>query len=120
LWYGPGGGSLSRADARGFIEGCLRNAKMVEAHWRDKGELTAARSAFLVDQYYAGLRSLGIADDDQRDNLIGRIFALSPSFLPPRISLRVLSRVFGYRRAEMLAVRYRDLKGWIQLRSASP
>ncbi len=114
FWYRQRKGSLSRSDRRGFLEGSVRNAQLAEAYWRSQGGLTPRRSAFLTEQYFAGSRGLAEVNPQVFDDLVERIYALSPTFEPPQRSLRVLTRLVGYRGAERLAVRYRRLKGLVQ------
>lgn len=111
FWYRQRPGSLSRSDARGFREGCARNAQLAEAYWRGQGGLTPRRSAFLAEQYFSAARGLVDVNPALFGDLVERIYALCPTFEPPQRSLRVLSRLVGYYRAEQLVLCYRRLRG---------
>lgn len=105
------GASLSRRDQRAFTEGCLRNVRMVEAHWRAGGELSADRAAFLAEAYFQGARYFATVDEGIFEELVRTCEALVARFLPPGPAhLRFVSRLVGYRRAERIAIRYRRLR----------
>ncbi len=111
LYYRQHGGSLSRQNSRVFIEGCVRNAEMVETHWRAKCELSSERSCLLASIYFQGARYFAGADPQEFEALVQKIESLIPGFQPPGpVSLQRLARFLGYRRAERVAVWYRQLK----------
>ncbi len=104
-------GSLSRRSQRAFIEGCIRNAGMVEVYWRENGDLSSSRAELLAGIYLQGARYFASCDKKRFEEVVGQIEALVPRFLPsgPR-HLRYASRMLGYRRAETFALLYRRLK----------
>ena len=104
-------GSLSRRDTRAFIEGCVRNARMMERHWCGERSLTAERARLLADIYCFGARFFADADQAEFTRLADAIDNLVPNYLPlgPPL-LRGLARLIGYRRAEPLVVRLRQLR----------
>jgi glycosyltransferase involved in cell wall biosynthesis len=110
-WYRQHSASLSRSDDRGFVEGCVRNARLVECHWRDRGQLTPERTEVLAGIYFMGARFFSGRDTHLFHALVHDVYRLEPNFLPkePR-TLRILTRLFGYPRAERYAVQYRRLK----------
>jgi len=119
FWYRQRSGSLSRSDPRAFVEGCVRNAKMVEAFCDERGELTPRRAGLLAEIYCQGARYHAEHDSSVFESLVDDIERLAPDFAPSApMSLRLLSRALGYRRAERYAVRYRIMKRALQLRSA--
>jgi glycosyltransferase involved in cell wall biosynthesis len=103
--------SLSRSDDTRFVEGCVRNARLAECYWRDRGQLTAERASVLAGIYFMGARFFSGRDSHRFDALVDDVYRLEPNFLPkePR-TLRMLTRLFGYPRAERYAVQYRRLK----------
>lgn len=103
--------SLSRSDDTRFVEGCVRNARLAECYWRDRGPLTAERASTLAGIYFMGARFFSGRDSVRFDALVDDVYRLDPNFLPkgPR-TLRILTRLFGYPRAERCAVQYRRLK----------
>lgn len=103
--------SLSQSDQRAFVEGCVRNARMLEQHWRGHGELTRTRAQRLAEVYFQGARFFAATDPACFEKLVCAIEALTPGALPsgPPM-LRALSRLIGYRRAEQAATHYRRVK----------
>ncbi len=111
FWYRQRRDSLSRQDPRAFVEGCLRNARLVEAQWRAQNALTPTRAAFLSELYFDGARQLAEADPAAFERTVQWLYAVNPTFTPSEpTSLKWLTRVFGYRNAEKIAVRYRKTK----------
>lgn len=111
FFYRQRNGSLSQSNSREFLEGCLRNAKMVETCWKSRNELTPVRASVLANIYFQGARSLAGVDGPGFEAMLEKIESLTPHFLPPApLSLRWLSRLVGYRKAERLAVTYHRLK----------
>ena len=103
--------SLSQRSRRDFVDGCVRNAEMVEEVWRSRDELTVGRARQLAEVYAGGSRYFAACDIPRFNLLVQRIEGLVPGFTPakPR-RLRQLSRILGYRRAELLSVQYRRAK----------
>jgi glycosyltransferase involved in cell wall biosynthesis len=110
-WYRQHAASLSKSDDSRFVEGCLRNARLAERHWRDEGTLSADHADVLANIYFTGARFFATRDLDMFDALVGDIYRLEPDFVPkePR-GLRILTRLIGYPRAERCAIQYRRLK----------
>ena len=110
-WYRQHPASLSKSDDRRLVDGCVRNARLVERHWRAGNELTPRRAAAIAAVYFGAARFLSSRDRDGFEKLVGDIYRLDPNFVPegPR-ALRILTRLFGYPRAERCAVQYRRLK----------
>jgi hypothetical protein len=103
--------SLSQQNRRGFVEGCVRNADLVERYCREHGVLTLARRQAIISVYYQAARQFAEWDRDQFRCLTRKLEALSPGFKPsgPR-KMWLLSRLLGYPKAEMLAVAWRKAK----------
>lgn len=103
--------SLSRLDHRRFVEGCLRNIRLVDAYLLNYDLLSTERSRILANHYSQVARYFAAVDGEIFESLMRRIDALSPNFLPTHPwKLRILSRLIGYRRAEKVAVLYRSFK----------
>jgi glycosyltransferase involved in cell wall biosynthesis len=111
FWYRRRPASLSSTDERAFVGARIRNARLVEDHWRRTDRLTPGRREFLADLYASAVRRLTVDDPAGFDRMADHIETLQPAFVPsePR-RLRQLARVVGYRRAERTAGRYRRLK----------
>jgi len=106
--------SLSRGEQRTFVEGCMRNARMLEQHWRGHGELTTMRVQRLAEIYFQGARFYADTDVACFERLVCAIEALAPGALPAGPpTLRALSRLIGYRRAEQVATHYRRAKALV-------
>jgi glycosyltransferase involved in cell wall biosynthesis len=107
-----GAGSLSRRDPAEFHEGCIRNAMMVESSWRAAGQLTDFRRQALATIYHHALRFFAVNNRERFEELVEHIKTLVPGFVPAAPApLRSASRLVGFRRAELLSVLYRRMKG---------
>jgi glycosyltransferase involved in cell wall biosynthesis len=115
FWYRRHARSTSSADAHGFIEARLRNARLVEDHWREAGALTPARRQLLADVYASAVRSWTLVDPVAFERIAAHIEALVPAFVPSEPErVRQLARLVGYRRAERTAGRYRRVKALVK------
>jgi glycosyltransferase involved in cell wall biosynthesis len=105
------GGSLSQQDRRGFVEGCIRNADLVERYCRDHGALTAARAQAVASVYFQAARHYAEWDRSRFLEMVQKLEALCPGFKPGGPPwLRWLSRLVGYPKAEMVAVTSRRVR----------
>ena len=111
FWYRQRPASLSREDRGAFVAACVRNYRMVETFWRQREELSPSRRAGLAENFHTAARYYAEHDGATFADLVCHIETLVPAFVPsaPR-ALRQLSRVIGYRSAELVAVRYRAVK----------
>lgn len=112
FWYRQRSDSASRRSPHEFMRACVRNVKTVEAYWRTHDALTPDRVAALVELYFGPVRFFAEHDRGAFEDVLRTIEALAPHSLPkgPR-SLRLLSRLIGYRQAERIAVTYRQMMG---------
>jgi glycosyltransferase involved in cell wall biosynthesis len=111
FWYRQRADSVSGTEADAFIDGCVRNARLAENHWRKHETLTEPRVALLNDVYYRGARHYASRDGRQFQELVRDIYRLDPQFIPDKPgALRLLTRLIGYSAAEMCAVRYRQVR----------
>jgi glycosyltransferase involved in cell wall biosynthesis len=106
-----GGRSLSRRDPAAFMRVWAEYAFQIEAIWRREGELTSARTVALLRRLGKTTRALYELDRPAFWRVYQRMQALDPEYIPetPR-SLRLASRVFGYPRAEALALFARRIR----------
>ncbi len=119
VYYERNSRSLSQSDRRGFVEGCLRNARMVEQYWRERQELTPHRARALARVCFQSARALSEFDWQAFLEEANHIEALEPHFVPPAPShLRLASRALGYANAERLAKAYRRIKRLVIGKSA--
>lgn len=107
------GESLSQRDPRAFVEGCVRNARLAHRYWESRSEVTPERARDLAEVYFYGARFFAEADRAEFERLASALETLVPGFVPaaPR-SLRILSLLLGYRRAERVATAYRAVREW--------
>jgi glycosyltransferase involved in cell wall biosynthesis len=104
-------GSLVAENKRAFIEGCVRNARMVERFAREKNALTDPLRAQLVRVYFQGTRYYASKDRERFSEIWSRIQGLNPNAHPEQPAhLRLVSKILGYPAAEKVAVSYRRLK----------
>jgi teichuronic acid biosynthesis glycosyltransferase TuaG len=104
-------GSLSGSDQRQFNDGCVRNARLAEEYWRERGELTIARAKILAGAYFGAARYYATRDGARFDELVEWIESIAPGFVPDGpLHLKSACILLGYRRAEALATRYRRAK----------
>lgn len=114
FFYRQHAASLSRRDQRAFIDGCVRNASMVEDYLRSQGALTQYQRDLLTRIYFQAARGLVSEDRAAFEAVVQKIERLSPQLIPPGPRLlRILSHVCGYRRAEVLALQYRFVKAMV-------
>lgn len=103
--------SLSRRNPARFVAECQSNLELAEAGLRDQGQLTLVRRDLLVRGYLFVARYYAEHDRARFEQVVDKMEELVPGFLPrePR-SLAFTARVLGYRRAERVAVAYRQMK----------
>jgi glycosyltransferase involved in cell wall biosynthesis len=105
------GASLSQRSRREYIEGWSRNAKLVQRHWHDRGELTPLRKQILIQNYLQAARYFAPVDWPAFEDAVADMEALQANFIPSRpLHLSIVSRLIGYRRAERVATLYRRAK----------
>jgi glycosyltransferase involved in cell wall biosynthesis len=111
FWYRDRPRSLSKSDQTEFIEGCIRNAKLVERHLHHTQGCSAQITEAIIGVYLQGARYFAEQDWRRFEQILADIESLRPGFLPAApLRLRALSRVLGYRNAEWVSVFYRRLK----------
>lgn len=114
-WYRQHPTSLSKSDDSRFADGCVRNARLVERHWREGHTLTAPRVSALAGIYYMGAHFFCDRDPNSFDVLVRDIYRLDPQFVPEGPpALRILTKLLGYSRAERCVVQFRRLKRTIR------
>jgi len=107
--------SLSTRSHTAFWRDCYTNATEVEKWWREHDGLTAPRLAALLDAYGNVARSSFASNKALFEAAYSRLEQLNPRYVPsgPR-TLALLTRLVGYRRAEALALRYRQGKAMLR------
>jgi glycosyltransferase involved in cell wall biosynthesis len=104
-------GSLVADNKQAFIEGCVRNARMVERYARKNEALTDPLRAQLIRVYFQGTRYYAGRDRERFSEIWSRIRDLNPDAHPDQPAhLRMASKILGYPVAERVAVLYRRLK----------
>jgi hypothetical protein len=112
-------GSLSQQDKRAFLEGCVRNAELVESYCCGNEVLTSARAQAIASVYFFAARNFIELDRERFEQLARQLESLSPRFRPSEPAyLRWLSRLLGYRNAERLS--WPLQKAYRKLRTALP
>ena len=100
--------SLSRSSALEFYRGCVRNARLAEAHWREAGlPMTPLRAETLLQIYENGLDVFAGVDEGAFNETLRDAVRLEPGFKPTRGRLRALSHVVGVRNAYRLRTIFR-------------
>ncbi len=104
--------SLSRRDSRAFVRDCLKNASEVEAIWATAATPGSERHRALLDAYGYVARASFAYDPETFEVANAALERLSPGGYRPRHprQLAYAATIFGYRRAEALALRYRRIK----------
>src|SRR6266446_3707107 len=112
LFYRVHEDSLSHTSRRGFVDGCVDNAKMVEAYWREKSQLLSQEQSRLLTEIYGqGARFYYEHSQAQFRQIYDRLLTIDTKYLPSSPKpLRALSRLLGYPRAEALALAYHNVK----------
>ena len=104
-------GSLSRRDPKAFLDDCYRSAAELHDRWHDDGTLDQERRRALVKVYAHVARPFYATNRTRFDEALARILSLDPQFKPEApASLRALSTLVGYPRAEHAALWWRQLK----------
>jgi glycosyltransferase involved in cell wall biosynthesis len=111
LRYREHGQSLSRRDPLAFAADCYRSAADLEEQWTAAGALDRERRRALARVYAHVARATFSRQRALFDEASRRAVHLDPTFQPhgPR-SLRLLSYLIGYRRAEHVASWWRQSK----------
>jgi len=108
-------GSLASGNQEAFIEGCLRNARMVERYARRHDRMDEELRAQLVRVYFQGTRYYASRDWKRFKEVWRWIRHLDESALPEHPAhLRAVARMVGYPTAEKVAISYRRLKETLQ------
>jgi glycosyltransferase involved in cell wall biosynthesis len=110
-WYRQRADSLSRQNRAAFTDGCVLNARAAEQYWTNRHELSEPRVRMLVEIYYMGAKYYAEHDQEVFQSLVEDLFRVDPAFVPSGpASLRFLTRIIGYPRAERCSVHYRTVK----------
>jgi len=103
--------SLSTRDSIGFVRDCLRSALQVEEWWQGHGGINKARKKALLKVYGYVARASFNNDRPTFESAYESLNKLIPVYIPEKLRvLRLLSRLLGYRRAEVFALWYRRIK----------
>ncbi len=111
FFYRQRTGSQSRGNPLCFAEACVRNARLAEAHWRERQSVLRVEQTDLLLRIYGNaLRTFFELDRASFHALLARVEALAPYYRPANPArLRWLSYLVGYRRAEGIALAYRRI-----------
>lgn len=102
--------SLSQSSRLEFVRGCVRNARMAEAHWKGAaGAITETQKRALMLIYENALRAFSELDAEAFDVTLRDVKELAPRFLPTGVKLRMMSRVIGIKHAYYLSGALRNL-----------
>lgn len=97
--------NLSRRNPAAFMRDWAEDAFQVEAIWRREGTLTSAMKSALLHRLGKTTRVLYELDRPAFWSVYRRMQALDSRYIPQaRRSIRLASRLFGYPRAEALAL----------------
>lgn len=103
--------SLSRRDPRAFVDDCYRSAAQLHDRWTSEGALDDARRGGLIEVFGYVARAVFATDRGRFEEVFARLRSLDPHYRPHRpASLRALSGVMGYRRAERVALWWRQAR----------
>lgn len=115
------GSSLSQQDRRGFVEGCVRNAELVENYGRENSVMTTAWRQAVASVYFQAARQFAEWDRDRFKEMVQRLEALYPGFRPEGPpQLRWLSGLVGYPTAELVVVAWRKARRGLGRRTPRP
>jgi glycosyltransferase involved in cell wall biosynthesis len=99
-FYCARSGSLSGRDRVGFVNACVRNAKLAEAYWRAAGSVDGERRDVLLRVYGIALRFFAQHDRSKFIALWQHVQNLDPHYRPEAGLARRLTPVVGYALAE--------------------
>lgn len=111
----PEGESLSTRDPMLFTRCCLRNAFEIEKRWENIGGITEERKKALLKAYGYVARASFEKDKNAFETAYRNLERLYPGYVPERPRrLRLASKLFGYRRAESIALSFRKIKSCLR------
>jgi len=103
--------SLSTKDFVGFIRDCLRNAQEVEEWWSKHQGIDRQRRRALLKVYGYVARESFKEDKPTFESAYKAASNLLPFYVPEKLKvLNLLSRVYGYRKAEAIVIWYRKIR----------
>ena len=98
--------SLSKSSRKVFIEGCVRNARMVEGYWeKNSGTINNEQKSVLISIYANALSFYAIHDVSSFKQLYAHCRNLAPDFKPLNKLSRYIRPVFGPETAEIISAR---------------
>ncbi|RLB60286.1 MAG: glycosyl transferase family 2 [Deltaproteobacteria bacterium] len=96
--------SLSKRDRAAFTKDHFQHVSETEDRWREHDSLTEVRKQALLKAYFWEATYFYDVERDFFEKIYNRIKHLEPHFVPPStVKMRVMSFLFGYRRAEAIA-----------------
>src|SRR5262249_12112168 len=105
------GGSVSTRDRPAFLRDRLRNARGMQRWWSIRGQLDKAHTDALLKVYGQVARDSFTREDALFEQACAALERLQPGYRPSHPwHLALASRLVGYRKAEVVALRYRNFK----------
>lgn len=104
LYRVHGSGSVSTKSRAEFLRDCATNAEEVEQLWHAENALSDERRAALVNIYGSLARGAFDVDATLFERLLKNLIRHDPKYRPASpAALRIVSTLFGYRRAERVS-----------------
>lgn len=105
-------GSVSTRNSPAFVRDCFKNAAQIEDWWKGHGGISQERKRALLKVYGYAARASFEKDKEVFEEAHKALERLSPGYVPngPQ-TLKMISRLFGYKNAEKIAFLYRKMMG---------
>lgn len=103
--------SVSTRDHNAYISEIFENAEKVEKRWQESVGITDKRKKALLKVYGQVARDSYDKNKELFECAYSKLEMLFPGYIPEKPAhLRYISKLFGYRKAESLALWYRKIK----------
>ncbi|WP_165585753.1 glycosyltransferase family 2 protein [Pedobacter nototheniae] len=103
--------SLSQRNELAFVADCLKNAEEIYKIWSSTSILPNEKKIALITVLRHCINRLSILNSDLNNHAISLLLEIEPNYIPEQKGmLKILSKVFGYRKAEYIAGIKRRLK----------
>ncbi len=102
--------SLSQRNNKAFVKDCFVNASEIYGIWKQDLEDDHEKKNALIEVLRFCIHEFSIQDQPLFQQAINLLLKIEPNYIPEKsLSLKITSKVFGYRNAEKLAALKRRL-----------
>lgn len=103
-------GSLSTSNRFNFINDCFENAKQIDLLWRSKYSTDVEKKNAIINVLRYCINEFSTLDKLKHKEAVDLVLDIDENYIPENSkSLRIISRILGYRTAERIAYYKRKL-----------